>query len=175
MPRSLGWDYFCGWLDETGDPFSIDQTAGNVPGGPYVCGFVPGVDQGGADRGACYAVDGSCTEMVTSNGVPPGRACRDVGGILKPGALCEHSTPPAIRKGFRHLSAHYVSPLFINDERIDPATDIRGRTFRGTAPVDAAIEWIEGQEEGTPWMASVSFASVPRCQDRCRLSLNVFV
>jgi hypothetical protein len=30
MPRSLGWDYFFGWLDESGDPSSIDTTAGGV-------------------------------------------------------------------------------------------------------------------------------------------------
>ena len=26
MPRSLGWDYFFGWLDASGDPSSIDTT-----------------------------------------------------------------------------------------------------------------------------------------------------
>jgi len=30
MVRSLGWDYYYGWLDETGDPSSIDTTAGGV-------------------------------------------------------------------------------------------------------------------------------------------------
>src|SRR5262245_30361124 len=27
MPHALGWDYFSGWLDATGDPSSIDTTA----------------------------------------------------------------------------------------------------------------------------------------------------
>jgi hypothetical protein len=45
MPRSLGWDHFSGWLDVTGDPHSIDKTAGGVSsrtGIEYPCGFVPG-------------------------------------------------------------------------------------------------------------------------------------
>jgi len=29
MLHALGWDYFYGWLDATGDPSSIDRTAGN--------------------------------------------------------------------------------------------------------------------------------------------------
>ncbi len=57
MPASLGWDYYAGWLDETGDPSSIDTTAGGVATGgkAYSCGFVPGAADGGADTGACYA------------------------------------------------------------------------------------------------------------------------
>jgi hypothetical protein len=48
MPHSLGWDYFEGWLDATGDPSSIDRTAGGVATGAasYPCGFVPGAAQG---------------------------------------------------------------------------------------------------------------------------------
>src|SRR5581483_3744326 len=30
MVHDVGWDYFAGWLDETGDPSSIDTTAGGV-------------------------------------------------------------------------------------------------------------------------------------------------
>jgi hypothetical protein len=26
MPQSLGWNYFEGWLDDTGDPSSIDRS-----------------------------------------------------------------------------------------------------------------------------------------------------
>ena len=53
MPRSLGWDYFFGWLDQSGDPSSIDTSAGGVaPVGTYSCGYVPGAAAGGSDRGA---------------------------------------------------------------------------------------------------------------------------
>src|SRR5699024_1543638 len=36
--KTLGFDYFEGWLDETGDPSSIDTTAGmGAPEGTYSC------------------------------------------------------------------------------------------------------------------------------------------
>lgn len=166
MPRSLGWDYFYGWLDPTGDPASIDTTAGTgdaEEGGPYSCGFVPGAAQGGADFGACYSANGACTAMTTSGGVPPGRSCRDSGGILDPAQTCQLEMPENIESGFQNLSAHYVSPLVINHENGEvenvPPTDIRARTYRGTAQVDAAIDWINRQPRRQPWMASVSFTS----------------
>jgi arylsulfatase A-like enzyme len=38
MVHALGFDYFEGWLDATGDPSSIDQTAGGVsPAGTWSC------------------------------------------------------------------------------------------------------------------------------------------
>jgi len=162
MPRALGWDFFSGWLDETGDPSSIDTTAGGVaPSGTYSCGFVPGADDGGADAGACYSANDTCREMTGTRASPPGRACRDGGGIFDPGTTCQSSRPPNIN--FATLSAHYVSPLVINHEdgRVEqvPTTDIRARTYRGTVPVDAAIAWIKSRPEDTPWMATVSFAS----------------
>jgi hypothetical protein len=40
-----------------------------------------------------------------------------------------------------------------------PPTDIRARTYRGSAPVTAAIDWIKRRPSDVPWMASVSFAS----------------
>jgi arylsulfatase A-like enzyme len=60
MPKSLGWDYFYGWLDETGDPSSIDTSAGGVSqvaNRSYSCGFVPGKLAGGVDEGPCYDAD----------------------------------------------------------------------------------------------------------------------
>ncbi len=165
MPRSLGWDYFYGWLDETGDPSSIDTTAGGVAqdGESFSCGFVPGADQGGADFGACYAAQGSCTEMSTSGGIPPGRSCRDGGGILDPGASCQPEMPANITSGFQVLSAHYVSPLVINQENgvvvKMPPTALQSRSYRGSIQVDAAIDWIRHQPKHQPWMASVSFSS----------------
>jgi hypothetical protein len=168
MVSALGWDYYYGWLDETGDPSSIDTSAGlgEAFEGRYMCGFVPGADQDpeyGADSGACYSADGQCTETVAANGIPPGRACRDSGGILAPGQACESTMPANIQAGFSNLSAHYVSPLWINDENGQaeqvPLTDIRARTFRGIAPVDSAIDWITSRAKDQPWSATVSFSS----------------
>jgi hypothetical protein len=163
MPASLGWDFFFGWLDETGDPSSIDITAGGVAvaGTTYSCGFVPGVAAGGADTGACYAANGTCELMTQDGPTPPGRTCRDNGGIFDPNTTCQ--SPPPAKINFSTLSAHYVSPLVINreDGTVEqvPPTDLRARTYRGTVPVDAAIAWINSRPEHTPWMASLSFAS----------------
>ncbi|HLF29527.1 MAG TPA: hypothetical protein VI566_00715, partial [Xanthomonadales bacterium] len=143
----------------------IDRSAGGVAVNEesYSCGFVPGAANGGADFGACYAADGLCTDMTTSGGVPPGRACRDGGGILDPNQHCQLEMPTNIQSGFQNLSAHYVSPLVINDEQGAvlkvPPTDIRARTYRGTVQVDAAIDWIKRQPKHRPWMASVSFST----------------
>ena len=61
MVQALGWDYFDGWLDATGDPSSIDATAGGVsPPGTWSCGFVRDAADGGADTGACYAANNTC-------------------------------------------------------------------------------------------------------------------
>ncbi|MBY0278838.1 sulfatase-like hydrolase/transferase [Candidatus Binatia bacterium] len=162
MVHDLGWDYFDGWLDETGDPSSIDTTAGGVaPLGTWSCGFVPGAADGGADTGACYQADGSCSELASSGPVPPGRTCRDRGGILDPGKSCQ--SPPPVNLDFTTLSGHYVSPLVINHEdgSVDriPPTDRRARTFRTTEAVDAAVSWIRSRPSGQPWMATVSFSA----------------
>jgi hypothetical protein len=165
MPRALGWDYFYGWLDATGDPSSIDKTPGGVPG-TWPCGFVAGSSDKsglGADTGACYKPDGTCMNLSTSGDVPPGRTCRDSGGLLDPKATCQATAPANITAGFSKLSAHFVSPLVINNEdgtvEAVPATDPRARKFRATSAVDSAISWIKKQPPSQPWMASVSFAS----------------
>ncbi len=163
MPASLGWDHYFGWLDETGDPSSIDTTAGGVArdGKSYSCGFVPSAADGGADSGACYFATGRCEAMSTVAGLPPGRTCRDRGGIFDPGTACAAAPPGYV--DFSRYSGHYVSPLTIIDDRGRlenvPSTDPRARSFRGIVPVDAALEWIGRQKPGTPWMATVSFAS----------------
>jgi arylsulfatase A-like enzyme len=162
MVSSLGWDYFYGWLDPTGDPPSIDTTAGGVAKeGRWSCGFVASAAKGGADEGACYAADGTCQEMTTSGAIPPGRTCRDAGGIFDPDQRCKNNVPTGI--DFTRLSGHYVSPLDIDhgDGTVEklPPTDIRARTYRGTSVVDAAIDWIKQQPGDKPWMATVSFAS----------------
>ena len=161
-PHNLGWDYFAGWMDETGDPFSIDTTAGGVApmGTTYSCGFVPSKAAGGADTGACYMPNGSCTELATNAGVPPGRTCRDQGGILVPDVTC--GVPGPI-PNFENLNSHFVSPVVYNfpTGRVEqvPPQDPRARTFRAKFAVDEAISWINQRPAGRPWMATVSFAS----------------
>jgi len=67
MVHALGFDYFDGWSDATGDPSSIDQTAGGVsPTGTWSCGFVRDAAHGGADTGACYAGNGTCSVIAKS-------------------------------------------------------------------------------------------------------------
>ncbi len=162
MVTALGFDYFDGWLDATGDPSSIDQTAGGVaPAGTWSCGFVRDAAHGGADTGACYAGDGTCQVITKSGPEAPGRVCLDGGGIFDPDQSCTDPVPGYIN--FATLSAHYVSPLVIDSgngsvEQVPP-TDIRSRTFRGTEVIDSAIHWINQQPSGSPWMASVSFAT----------------
>ena len=171
MPSSLGWDYFAGWMDKTGDPSSIDTSAGlgEEYEGRYLCGFVPSEQQdpsNGADAGACYTANTikPCSNIIAKEGIPPGRACRDAGGIFDPQQSCSRNIPTNIEAGFSTLSSHSVSPLWINDEvgnAIEvPVTDIRARTYRTTSTVNGAIEWIKARPTDTPWSATVSFASV---------------
>lgn len=162
MVRALGFDYFDGWLDATGDPSSIDTTAGGVsPTGTWSCGFVRDAAHGGADTGACYAGDGTCAVITKTGAEAPGRVCRDSGGIFDPNQPCTNPPPGYIN--FSTLSGHYVSPLVINHEdgtvEQVPPTDIRARTFRGIEAVDAAITWVKQQPSNQPWMVSLSFAT----------------
>lgn len=163
LVHDLGWDYFAGWLDESGDPSSIDTTAGGVaPPGTYSCGFVPGANlPNGADTGACYHADGSCTEQGV-NVVVPGRSCRDEGGIFDPNTNCQSPRPE--RLNFNQLNAHSVSPITYNfaDGSVEklPLTDPRTRQFRANFAIDAAAEWINSRAPDQAWMATVSFASI---------------
>src|SRR5690606_8594852 len=101
------------------DPSSIDTTAGGVaPEHRWSCGFVGSAEAGGADRGACYFPDDTCIEL-DSVLVPPGRVCRDRGGIFDPAPPPEGSTaycraPRPAHIDFNILSGHYVSPLVYN-------------------------------------------------------------
>ena len=165
MAHALGWDYFNGWLDDSGDPETIDTTAGGVgPVGTYVQGYVPGSRNGGADWGACYAASGHCNRLSSAPRAknPAGRACRDSGGVFVPQAVC--SPTGAAGLDFSTLSAHYVSPLVINEGGQVyevPPTDTRARTFRNVQQTDAAISWIRTQQtRGKRWFATVALASV---------------
>ena len=163
MVHALGFDYFDGWLDATGDPSSIDQTAGGVsPPGTWSCGFVRDAAHGGADTGACYAGNGTCAVIAKSGAEAPGRICRYAGGIFDPNQAC--SDPPPGYINFRYVSAgipYRRSCINNEDDSVVqvPSTDIRARTFRGTEPVDAAINWINQQPANQPWIASVAFAT----------------
>jgi Sulfatase len=162
MVHALGFDYFDGWLDATGDPSSIDTTAGGVaPLGTWTCGFVRDANNGGADSGACYAGNNTCAVVSKTTAEAPGRVCRDSGGIFDPNQPCVNPAPGYIN--FATLSGHFVSPLVINNQDGSvvqvPSTDLRARTFRGTEQIEAAIAWINQQPTNQPWMASVAFAS----------------
>lgn len=168
-PGQLGWDYFHGWIG--GLPASIDTTAGGVgEAGTYKCGYVPSVDRQvsseGANSGACYIPQSNRTtrcQKITGDtlGDSPGLACLNLGGILVPNASCQ-SEPPS-NLDFERQNAHYVSPLVINrGMKVSEleVTDPRGRNYRSTIEVNAAIRWINAQKQGSaPWMATVSFSA----------------
>ena len=162
MVTALGWDYYDGWLDETGDPSSIDSTAGGVADpGTWTCGFVrDATNPGGADTGACYAAGNTCQIITKTGAEAPGRICRDGGGIFDPNKSCVSPVPGYIN--FGTLSGHFVSPLVIDNGTPPPdavpSTDIRARTYRAIEQVDAAVSWINQQPKNQPWMASVDFA-----------------
>lgn len=161
-PAELGWDYFYGWIG--GLPGSIDTTAGNVaPADTYSCGFVPGhgVGNAGADTGACYQADNSCTKITRSSPAddPAGLQCLTSGGIFVPNQACG-ATHPALN--FNTQNAYYVSPLvIINNGKVEdvPLTDPRARGYRTTIETNAAIDWIKTRSPSKPWMATVSYSA----------------
>ncbi len=169
-PAQLGWDYFEGWTG--GLPASIDTTAGGIgPAGTYSCGFIPDTGNDpihGADSGACYipgpAGEIDCMELTGNNaeGDPPGLQCLADGGILVPNESCLAEVPAHL--AWERENAHFVSPLVINQNgQVDevPLIDPRGRGYRSTIEVDAAIDWIQQRQAvGQPWMATVSFSAV---------------
>lgn len=159
-PGVLGWDHFHGWV--AGVPASIDSTAGGVAAAKtHACGFVPGVAAGGADTGACYRADRSCTTVSRTAPTQDaaGLQCLDAGGIFVPNQAC--GTPPATLD-FHRENAYYVSPLVItngsNVEQV-PLTDPRARGYRTRIEADAAIAWIKSRSAARPWMATVSFSA----------------
>ena len=159
-PGVLGWDYFYGWIG--GLPASIDTTAGGIaPTGTYSCGFVPSAAHGGADTGACYLSDGSCSTVAgtIASGNVPGKQCLANGGIFVPNAACQ--TPPS-GLNFNQQNAYYVSPLVINSGSavtVVPLFDSRTRGYRTKIEADSAISWINSRSSSRPWMATVSFSA----------------
>lgn len=169
-PGRLGWDYFHGWIG--GLPGSIDTTAGGAGAkGTYSCGYVPSTARAangeGANSGACYVPDpksGVNCRVITGDtmGDSPGLTCLNAGGVLAPNAVCQSKLPANLL--FDTQNAHYVSPLVINrgkQVREAELTDPRGRAYRSSLEVNAAIAWIRAQKRTSqPWMATVSFSSV---------------
>ena len=169
-PMSFGFDYFHGPVGGTtagAMPDPIDATAGGIAsGGPYVCGFIPNKDtdpDNGADNGACYFADGSCTVISRSEAEPhPGRACLELGGILVPDAACQ-ADPPA-NVNFLLANAYYVWYLGETDLETNlikqiPLTDPRARTYWPTELTTAAIAWINAYQH-RPWMVTVAYPSI---------------
>ncbi|MDM0014697.1 sulfatase-like hydrolase/transferase [Variovorax sp. J22P168] len=160
-PIQLGWDYFQGWI--RGGPASIDTTAGGVAAqGTYACGFVPGAAAGGADTGACYHADNSCSTITgaSAKGDAPGKQCLTQGGIFKPGGTCQSPSPAGL--DFTRANAYYVSPLVIADAdgvQTPPNSDPRNRGYRTTLETQGAIDWIRSRSGNRPWMATVSYSA----------------
>lgn len=172
-PGRRGWDYFYGWTG--GSPAAIDSTAGGAgPTDKYSCGYVPTVaraaDGEGANYGACYVANGrggarcqnkSLASIGEIYGDSPGLTCLNEGGIFVPNAQCQSQAPSNLT--FDVQNAYYVSPLVVNrGPLVEEAslTDPRGRAYRSTIEVNAAIKWINAQKgRGAPWMATVSFSA----------------
>lgn len=160
----LGWDYFKGWYD--GGPSAIDTTAGGIAGiDTYKCGYVPttAIDPDkGADWGACYKADGSCTYL---SGGTPGHTCIISGGLLMPEQTC--SLPPGVlpeELKFNQENGYYVGRMAENPGPGKPAVlkepqDPVSRGYRTTLDANFAIQWIKQQPTGTPWMATLAFGA----------------
>jgi Sulfatase len=163
--RALGWDFFTGYLD--GAPHPVDTTAGlgdPSTGGPYGCGFIPNTSdnpENGANTGACYFADNTCTVLSQPEQATPGRACLDQGGILVPNQSCQASPPGNV--AFDNQNAYYVGQLVINREdgsvEVVPFTDPRARVYRSVIESDLAINWIKQRPANKPWMATMSYSS----------------
>jgi hypothetical protein len=164
----LGWNYFVGWED--GAPYPIDTTAGGVVPSPgvYTCGFVPNKSDdpaNGADSGACYGVNGSCTMLAAGTLSPtPGRTCLERGGIFDPNKTCQSPVPSYVN--FATQNGYYVGQLVIN--RPDGASTVfapndpsgAGRRYRTLMESDRAIQWINQRSQNRPWMATLAYSAI---------------
>ena len=150
-------------------PHPIDTTAGGIaPAGvSYACGFVPNATDApdnGADTGACYLADHSCSPITRSPQTPtPGRACLDRGGIFDPKTACASPLPSTVNFGLQN--GYYAGQLVINrpdgSYSVIPPQDASGaaRGYRSIIESDRAIEWITARPAETPWMATVAYSS----------------
>ncbi len=162
-PHALGWDYFDGFVE--GAPRPIDTTAGGVAAaGTYTCGFVPNANfPNGANTGACYQPDKSCSVISRSAAhLTPGKTCLEDGGIFVPNQACQ-STPPA-DLNFNTYNGYYVWSRVVNKRDGSvinfPYTDPGSRGYVSITTTNTAVQWIKSkQAQGRPWMATVSFGN----------------
>ena len=167
--RKLGFDYFEGYLE--GGPASIDTTAGGIGGtgtngngNVYGCGFIPATQDNaglGADYGACYQADGSCSYLSTPAVRTPGRTCMEQGGILVPNASC--GVMPG-HLNFSKQNGHYTGNWVLNKmdgtTELQPPQDPRARGFKLSQEVTRAARWIRQQPKDRPWMVSVGMSTM---------------
>lgn len=167
---TLGWDYFEGFLD--GAPYNIDTRAGlarygdDVNGGPYHCGFIPTtrIDATyGADTGACYLADGSCTSLSIGGAVvTPGRSCLERGGILDPGRSCQASIPRDLdftaQNGY--YTGRWIKSTATGDGHVIPASDPSSRGYRSILETERALDWARQQPADQPWMLTVGYSAI---------------
>ena len=166
----LGWDYFDGFLD--GAPYNIDTRAGlttkgaDVDSGPYKCGFIPTTridPANGADAGACYLANGSCSQLSIGGEITtPGRSCMERGGILDPGQSCQ-ATPPAYidftaQNGY--YTGRWVKSTANGGGQVTPASDPSSRGYRSILETERALEWAGQQPAGQPWMLTVGYSAI---------------
>lgn len=169
--RTLGWDYFAGYLD--GAPYPIDTTAGGIAAeGTYQCGWVPttALDAvNGADFGVCYFANGDATVMNDPVNYPtPGRSCVEQGGIFDPNSEQVDANRHAQLR-FDLQNGYYTGEWKINhmdgsDETLRVA-DPSVRGYRTITETDQAIAWIEQMQqranaEQTPWMLSLGYSAL---------------
>lgn len=162
--RALGFDYFAGYFD--GGPRPIDSTAGldNLDPGadPYTCGFVPlAADHPqGADSGACYQPSGACEVLGSADGSVPGKMCLERGGLFDPSQQCAAQLPDYL--DFTRQNAYYTAELVISDETSSQRVDVDDpatRLYRTQLESNLAIDWIQSQESGQPWMLSLGYSA----------------
>jgi len=166
----LGWDYFDGYLD--GAPYNIDTRAGlttkgdDVDSGPYQCGFIPtlAVDpDDGADAGACYFADGTCSEFSIGGEITtPGRTCMERGGILDPGQACQATAPDYIdfeaQNGY--YTGRWVTSTANGEGYVTPASDPSSRGYRSILETERALAWASQQPDDQPWMLTVGYSAI---------------
>lgn len=160
----LGWDHFEGYLD--GGPFPLDTTAGGVaPEGTHGCGFVPSQNDDptrGADSGACYMPDDSCSSIDLTQAQTPGRLCMERGGIFDPGASCRATRPSYI--DFTRQNGYYTAEWIISDAngnvRTEAVSAPGARGYRVVQETDRALAWLRQQNSEKPWMLSVGYSAI---------------
>ena len=167
-PTQLGWSEYYGWFN--GAPDDIDTTAGGIaPEQTYICGYVPSKainSTTGADTGACYFVDGSCTVMNldTAHYQSPGMECMVKGGILVPNAACTSPCPSYV--DFSIQNGYYAGELIsipgrVQQYQASPPESPSGvaRGYRTTIEANMCIDWINSRCPNKPWFAALAFSA----------------